>query len=565
MSAKNSVKQPAQAPASDSFLDKHADAIAIVIMILTGIMAMLLFNVRMNEGGDDSTYICKAADFLESGKYPNFQGPLYPIFLSLFIWLSGGIKLIVLKATSYVLILAGQALMWFSLRRVVSRALLLAAMLLMALNLWFVQFGSLTYSEPLFLVVVWGFVYALLRLDTVADEDGWKKMALWAAVAALVVVLAYLVRTVGMGLGIAGIVFLLARRAWRKALALTGGVALFLLLWTGVKAAAWPNLKADTHQLQTLLQVDPYDASEGLETPSGYVKRFIGNSDLYLSKHYVKMLGFRDVNSRDKSRAVTVVLYALFLWGAYVAFRRKERGVMMVAILTAVMLGATFFSLQVLWDQYRLILPFVGMMHIVIFYSLADIVRRMAGDKTRVVMGIVVGICSLLLFTKEAKTTDFKTLRKNLTSDPLYGYTPDWYNYLTLCQEIGKRMDSDTVYVAARKPDMARIYSGGKRFYGIYTIPSEDPDELVEQLRKNGVTHVIVGNLRRDPAQAGLGVINTIHRYLYKIVQKYPQFVELYAQSGRDDSEPAQLVTLNYEMATAEYANPNYQPETQQQ
>ncbi len=564
MSAKNTAKQTQPAPAGDSFIEKHADALAICIMVLTAIMALLLFNVRMNEGGDDSTYICKAADFLESGKYPNFQGPLYPIFLSLFIWLSGGIKLIVLKATSYVLILAGQALMWFSLRRVVSRALLLGVMLLMALNLWFVQYGSLTYSEPLFLVVVWGFVFTLLRLDALADEDGWKKIALWAGVAAFVVVLAFLVRTVGLGLGLAGIVFLLARRAWRKALALVGGIAVFLLIWTGVKAVAWPNLKADTHQLQTLLQVDPYDAANGLETPKGYVKRFIGNSDLYLSKHYVKMLGFRDVSSRETNRAASVVLYALFLWGAYAAFSKQERGVMLVATVTAVMLGATFFSLQVLWDQYRLILPFVGMMHIVILYSLADLVRRLAGDKTRVVMGIAVGICSLLLFSKEAKTVDFKTLRKNLTTDPLYGYTPDWYNYLSLCQEIGKRMPEETVYVAARKPDMARIYSGGKRFYGIYNIPSDDPDVLVETLRKNGVTHMIVGSLRRDPAQAGLGVINTIHRYLHRILQKYPRFVELYAQSGRDDDEPAQLVTLNYEMATAEYASPTYQPETEE-
>ena len=532
-----------------SFVVRHSDFIAGVIMVLTAVMALLLFSVRMNEGGDDSGYICKAADFAASGKYPNFQGPLYPVFLSLFVWLSGGINLVVLKLTSFALIIIGQVATWLSLRRLVSRKLLLSVMLLMACNLWFVQYGSLTYSEPLFLVVSWLFVYLVLRLDSLHESDGWRRVALWGLAAGCAVVVAYLVRTVGLGLGLAGLVYLLVRRAWRQSASFLGGILLFLALWTGVKALAWPDLKADTHQLQTLLQVDPYDPAQGLETPKGYVMRFVGNSDKYLSKHYVKMLGFRDKDSRETSRAVTVLLYALFLYGAWVAFRRRDRAVILVAIVTAVMLGITFFSLQVLWDQFRLILPFVAMMHIVILYALSDLVRLVAKDSTSIVMGALVGLCSFVLFTKEVKSVDFVTLRKNLSTDPLYGYTPDWYNYLTLCREVGSQLTSDEYYVACRKPDLARIYAGGKRFYGIYNIPSEDPDELVDLLRRNNVTHIIVASLRRDPAQAGLGVINTIHRYLYRILQVYPAFLEQVAQVGGQDDEPAALYKLNYDKA----------------
>ena len=104
-----------------SFVVRHSDFIACVIVVLTAVMALLLFSVRMNEGGDDSGYICKAADFAASGKYPNFQGPLYPVFLSLFVWLSGGINLVVLKLTSFALIIIGQVATWLSLRRLVSR------------------------------------------------------------------------------------------------------------------------------------------------------------------------------------------------------------------------------------------------------------------------------------------------------------------------------------------------------------------------------------------------------------------------------------------------------------
>lgn len=537
------------APESQSFIDRHADAIAYSIIGLTALMALLLFSVRMSEGGDDSAYICKAADFADNLKYPNFQGPLYPIFLSIFVTLAGGISLIPLKLTSFVLIIAAQLLTWLSLRKETSKALLLGVLTLMAVNMWFVQFGSLTYSEPLFLVITWGFAWSMLKLDSTIGEQEWRSAIIWGAVAGLIVILAYLTRTVGFGLGLSGLIFLVVRKGWRQMATFAAGMVVFFGLWSGIKSVAWPNLKPDNHQLETLLQVHPYDASQGRETIKGFFGRFVGNSDLYISKHYVKMFGLRDKDSRDTNRGVTVALYALFLWGAYASWKKRQRAVMLVAILTAVMLGMTFFSLQTLWDQYRLILPFVAMMHIVILYAIADLVRRVAGGKTRMVMGVILALTCGLSFVNEAKAVDMKTLRKNISGDPLYGFTPDWYHYLTLCREIGRQMPGDDTYVASRKPDMARIYSGGKRFYGIFTIPSEDPDTLVDNLRKNGVTHIMAGSLRRDPAQAGQGIINTIHRYVYFITQKYPNFVEEIGVIGDMKDEPAALYKIHYENA----------------
>ena len=40
---------------------------------------------------------------------------------------------------------------------------------------------------------------------------------------------------------------------------------------------------------------------------------------------------------------------------------------------------------------------------------------------------------------------------RNLTDDPLYGNTPDWYNYLTICREVGNQLNSDSVFVACQK------------------------------------------------------------------------------------------------------------------
>ncbi len=528
-----------------NIIDRHTDALAIAITVLTAFMALLLFNARMSEGGDDSSYICRALDFLAENRYPNYQGPLYPLFLTPFIALHGSVSVIALKFTSYALIILGQLAMYFSLRHDISRRLLLSVMLLMAVNLWFVQFGSLTYSEPLFIIFQWVLIWALLRLDSLAISQ-WQRVILWAVVAGLAIVLSVLVRTAGFGFAIASIVFLLLRRHWAHALSIVASTAVIFSLWLVIRSAVWGDVKTDDRQLNSLLQVDPYDPNNGLETPHGFIQRFVGNSNLYLSKHYVKMLGLRDVDSREKSAPITIALYILFFYGAITAYKRN-RGVLLIAVTAATMLSLTFFSLQTLWDQCRLILPYIALMHIVVFYAISDIIRRLARRHRLKIMATLVFLLSAILFSRSASQADVLTLRKNLLDDPLAGYTPDWYNYLSLCQSTAN-LPPDA-YVACRKPNMARIYSGGRKFYGIYTIPSEDADQLVENLRSKGVTHIIVASLRRDPAQAGLGVINTIHRYLNTILKEYPLFLEQVEMNGTNDTEPAALFRLHYENA----------------
>lgn len=550
MSKKKQTPKSSPIPEGETWLgniiDRHADFLAYALTALTALMALLLFNARMSEGGDDSSYICRALDFIDQGRYPDYQGPLYPLFLAPFIALTGGVDVIGLKFTSYALIVLGQLAMYLSLKRFGSPRLLLSVMLLMAVNLWFVQFGSLTYSEPFFILFQWLLVWGLLRLDaTVANTR--RHAIVWGLVVGAAVVLAALVRTAGFGFGVAAVAFLLVRRRWAATISVAASIVLFFGLWIAIRTAVWGHVKTDDKQLNSLLQVDPYDPAEGLETPQGFVNRFVGNSNLYISKHYVKMLGLKDPDSRETSPLQTVILYALFLWGAYVAYK-KNRAILLIAILAATMLSLTFFSLQTLWDQYRLILPYVALMHIVLLYALADLVRRLTRRHKMKVMALVVLVPSAILFLRSAAQMDLLTLRKNLSSDPLAGYTPDWYHYLSMCQSVAEL--TPDAYVACRKPNMARIYAGGRKFYGIYTIPSDDPDVLVANLKNHGVTHIIIGSLRRDPAQAGLGVINTIHRYVNFIIQKYPGFIEQVAVQGTTDTEPAALFKLHYEYAT---------------
>jgi hypothetical protein len=86
-----------------------------------------------------------------------------------------------------------------------------------------------------------------------------------------------------------------------------------------------------------------------------------------------------------------------------------------------------------------------------------------------------------------------------------------------------------------------RIAGSGKP--GIAVIP----DSLVNLLRRNNVDYVVRGNLRLNPAQKTERVINTVHRYMYYIEQKYPGIFSTVHQIGGNEEEPAYLFQIHWE------------------
>jgi hypothetical protein len=72
------------------------------------------------------------------------------------------------------------------------------------------------------------------------------------------------------------------------------------------------------------------------------------------------------------------------------------------------------------------------------------------------------------------------------------------------------------------------------------------PDSLVNSLKKNRVSYVIVASLRANPNMNTGNIINNIQRYLYFIEQKYPGILTLVHQIGDNEGEPSWLYRLDY-------------------
>ncbi len=73
------------------------------------------------------------------------------------------------------------------------------------------------------------------------------------------------------------------------------------------------------------------------------------------------------------------------------------------------------------------------------------------------------------------------------------------------------------------------------------------PDTLVNLLLRNNVDYIIRGSLRLNPTQKTNRVINTVHRYMYYMEQKYAGIFSQVNQIGGNEDEPAYLFRIHWD------------------
>ena len=153
---------------------------------------------------------------------------------------------------------------------------------------------------------------------------------------------------------------------------------------------------------------------------------------------------------------------------------------------------------------------------------------------------VIVGIisASVLMSSFKRGSENLPIVKKNLSGNIYYGYTPDWQNFLKCSQWCSDSLPANTL-VASRKAPMSFVYGKGKKFFPIYSVIVKDsltqqsnPDSALAFFAAKGVTHIMVGSLRINPKQNTGDVINTVHNIVQPIFQKYPDKLKLVHTEG---------------------------------
>ncbi len=527
----------------DLFFDKNGKLFLLISFFFTLLFSFLLFNFRVSEAGDDSAYILRAYDFIKELRFPTFQGPLYPIFLSLFIFIFG-LNITLLKSISLVSILTHLYLFYKAFKGSVSSFLLVIVLIIISFNGYLLYYSSQTYSEAFFMMLQALFFLYFFKFFVSVEyspniKSYWGKYLLLGT---LILSLG-LTRSIGYGAFLAVILFFIIMMRWKALVFSTGGFLINYGIYGIIKKFLFnvSGSQFDT-QISRLMQKDPFVVSKGNEDLVGFINRFWDNSNLYLSKHFFRFIGFRP-EATDTKVFLTILIYVLFIFAIYFAFK-KNRYLLFTGIYLAVLVGITFIIVQARWDQSRLIIIYLPLIFLFLFsgiYYLSKI------KSFKIIQGLFPVLIVILFFSNLKVTVDKVNrnedyLMSHLSGNEFYGMTPDWINYIKMSQWSAKNIPEDLL-IACRKPSISFIYAK-RKFHGIYRIETKDPDELLKDLKDNNVKYVIMASLRKYPNQKTEHTINTVKRYLYYIQQKYPRKIRFVKQIGVD--EKAYLFEIVY-------------------
>lgn len=528
----------------DRFFEGKQQLVFWMSIILTFILALVLFEPKVSVAGDDSMYINRAYNFITKGVFPVFQGPLYPMIIGVLISIVG-VNLIALKIFSLLCLLIHQGFTFKLFRNYLSPFTLFVFMLLISSSSAFIYYGSATYNETFYLCLQSIFLYYfeksfIRNTDVSLDiKRDFSKIVLIG----LLLFLLSIAKNIGLVALIGTIIYLLLNKSWKLVTLIIGFFAIFMISFSVIKSSVWEIKEAQiSSQGSSILLKHPYQPDLGKEDAYGYWLRLIENSKSYLGYQFLNIFGISKKDNIDGSTFATLVIYALFITGFF-AFFKNSKFWLFMGVFISVSFGATFLALQTYWNQERLIIVFTPILLTYLLYVLYYLFANRFvkyGIVFIAVVAIIITANFYKLLTKIPEQTE--VISKYFAGDKYYGFPIDWVNYLNMTKWVNDNLPHEA-YIACRKPGMAFIYSGGKDFYGIWKVTSDDPEELYSKLKDNGVTHVIMANIRANPDDPNSRIINTVRRYLSAVNKDYPGKLKLVHQIG--ENYPAYLYKLD--------------------
>lgn len=529
----------------EDFFRKNEFIVFSIAGLLSIVFGLFLFDVKISEANDDSLYVEAGYNFAKDFRnYYSANAPLYPMFLSILISFAG-INIIFLKSFSLVFSVLHSFFLFLAFRKKLPLVVLFPVLFIIAVNSSFQYFASQTFTESFFMMLqalfIWSFimVYENNNSNEIVPSN-WKHWLLLGLISFLT--------TLSKNLAIASlgvlIFYFLINLRFKQIIYTVVSFLAFKIPFEILKKFIWNGTSQYGSQASILLQKDPYDKSKGQEDISGFIDRFFGNIDLYISKRLFQIFGFKSMEDTTTHSGISFLFILIFLAAIFIILRSRNKLMLFVSGYALAMMAITFVLLQTRWDQPRMILVYVPFILITLFFALHYILKD-KGSFAHFFYLVFVGILFFSsLFSSVGKAVNrFPILKKNLSGDIYYGYTPDWQNYLKMSRFVGDSLPPNA-YVACRKAPMSFVYGQGKKFYPVYTVLSTDPDTVLSIFKRDSVTHFILASLRRDPKKIDGMIINTLHRMMGPVQQKYPQKLVLVKQIG--ESEPAYLYELKY-------------------
>jgi len=533
---------------TEQWLFENQKAIFVGISIAFVLLSIALFSMRISEGGDDSTYVQAGYNYSKHffKYYFSFNAPFYPMFLSLIISVFG-VNLFVLKIISLFFSYFHLFFLYKALKNRIPQLVLFPVLMITATNAFFLFFASQTYNEAFFLFFQSFFLYYFIQFEEKIANTGdslKKTYKSWLIIGLLIFILS-MTKNVAIIIIPSLALYLLLNKKYFHIIYLVGAFLLIKLPYELFKTLVWGNFNQYSSQFSNIMQVHPYDKSKGIETMGGFFGRFVDNCQGYFSDIFMQILGFKKEFTNIESPLLAITIILLLLIGILLIFKSKNKALQLTMFYSASIIGASFFVLQKIWSQHRIILIEVPFILIILFFVFYKLFNKKSASSFQFIYYIfiaIIFIAGIALTTKKINK-NIPIIYNNIKGNKSYGYSPDWQNYLLMSDWCANNLSS-TDKVACRKPSVSFLYSGSEMFYGVFETKTTDADSALTYFKDNQITHILVSSLRLNPSMPTTNVYNSIQRMLYPITLKFPNKVQFLKQFG--DEEASYLYKINY-------------------
>ena len=528
----------------DSWFERHSKKIFFCLLFFSTLFSFLLFDSKVSPGGDDSSYIERAWLFLNEGKYPYFQGPGYPVFLSLFVKLFG-LNLVMLKMFSVLCQLGFVSVTYFTFRKRIPYTVLFALISFISFNTFIQYYASQTFTETFFLFIQSICLFITFKImDSINMELGWingfkENYGKWILFGFLFVLLS-ISKSIAFVSIVSVLLYFVLNKNYKQAVYAFVAFALIRLIYQLIATAMFGP--STSGQLSMMLQKDIYNVSKGYEDFGGMIDRFLNNFNTYISLHMFRILNLRSVTTGLIIPSLSYITALVIGICTFFSFK-KNKFVFFSSVYLIVLCFGIFFGVQAANMQDRLIIIAMPLIFLVLFYGTYNLSKRSnTGQYLFLFFASIMLVITIGKSTIQAKQ-NLVALKKNMSGDIYYGYTPDYENFLKMSKYCADSLP-DSVHVLSRKPGMSFIYGNGKKFPGQYIVTSTNADTVLMGWKQQKIKYVILASLRKDPKKNNGLVVNTLHRMMQPIAEKYPQKLKLIKTIGT--IEPTYLYEIDY-------------------
>jgi hypothetical protein len=506
-----------------------------LLVVLGAAAAGVRFNDQLvGLTGDNASYILLGRDLLTGQRYENAGYPWgYPALLAPILAAVGTDNLIAaipwLKLLTILFYIASLPVIYALLRSRQRRVLAFAATMLFAVNLTTLLYANDTMSELPYTffsfcaLLYWQRNIAPWAMDRAVPVVPWRRLAL----AGLLLVLPYYIRTAGVALLAAPVLVLAAYRRWRAAGALGIGLALGALPWLVGSRGGTQN-----NYLDQLLVRDPYNPALGSIAGVGEMAgRIWSTLWLYVVEIFPRMLLPEPVPAAVEAVIGPMVAVLMLVGLARALLRRVELPEVYLVLFMLVLAAWP-------WKADRFILPVYPLL---LHYALeggqwlAGLPRRLrqgrrvtatelsSGVKwgrarvSSVVLAMLVGVLAVpnLYWDGVAGAQNLRYLRGE---GPPSGHTPDWIQYFAACRWL-KEHTAPGSLIMSRKTTLTELYADRASVQ----IPLVPPADYPRFLETNHVSYILED-----------GFVWSVHtrNYLEPALRSWPDLVRLEYATG---------------------------------